>query len=193
MSGTVQIDAQELAQLRKLGQLLGTAWNDPEDGMTVQRIVKKHQPDIQTMDDNPIVRAANKRLEETTEKYTALETAFNEFKSKAELKEQESAIRKQLGDVQTKRGLTDEGMTKVIELMQERKLADPDAAALLYLDSVPKAPPVAGNNKYFESNRLNLFGTTSKDDAWEKLHTDQEGFFADVVNQVFAEDPPGGA
>lgn len=195
MSGTnqglVQIDARELQTYRELGNLLGKAWNDPDEGVAVQRALKKIKPDLQTMDDNPVVRAANKAREASDAKVTALQTAFDEYKTAAEQKEQEHALRRQLGDVQTKRGLTDEGMTKVIELMQERKLADPDAAALLYLDTIPKSKPQGGANKYFESSKLNLFGTQSPDEAWRQLHESPDDFFAGVVNQVFEEMPPG--
>ncbi len=189
-SNTVEVSKTEHEQLRTLAQLFDKVWNDPEAGENFRRAAKKHNPNITIPDEHPVAMRQRAELDETKTALTGLQTAFEEYKTAAETEKQTAKIREQLGAVQTKYGLTDEGMTKAIEIMQQRNLADPEAAALLYRESLPKAPPQGASSKIFDT-RADMFGTTRQDERWEKLHTDEPGFFADVVNEVFSEMPPG--
>lgn len=191
MSGAtqfVQISAAELETHRKLNAIFDGLWNDPVVGEQVRLRAKEKNPEITIPDESPIALAAKKQVADLTTQVTGLSTALAEFQAKAAQKEGETALRKQLGDVQAKYGLTDDGMAKVIETMQQRQLADPEAAALLFRESIPKAPPVSATSRHFDT-KADMFGTTRKDDAWEQLHTNPDAFFADVVNQVFSEIP----
>ena len=190
-NGMVQISARDLQMQRDMLTLFDKVWNDKDVGQQVRRKAKEIRPEINIPDDHPIVQQSQARSAELETKLTALDTAFNEYKSKAENSAAEGRLRNQLGEVQSKFGFTDEGMQKVIGLMQERQLADPEAAALLYRESIPKPAP-QGNNRPYTDSRLDLYGTTRVDEKWEKLHTDPDGFFLDEVNAVFADTPPNG-
>lgn len=186
MSGHVD----ETPQLKALAELFGKLWNDPEHGELIQRTAKKHKPDITTLDDNPVVVRTRAQLAEIDTKYTGLQAAFEDYKSKADQEKAEAKLRESLGKVQERFKFTDEKMADVIKVMQDRQLVDPEAAALVVRESIPKTPPQSASSKFFDT-KADLYGTTRKDERWEQLHTDPDAFFADVVNEVFAEMPVG--
>lgn len=186
---TVTVSRADLAKAQGLNNLLDRLWADPEVGETVRRRAKVLEPSLPIPDDHPVATALRGQLKQTEDALAALRKEYQDDAAARSAKDQESALREQLGLVQEKRGLTDEGMAGVIQLMQDRQIADPDAAALAYLDKLPKTTPQAGANRFFDT-RPNLFGSQAQDAAWEKLWTDEPGFFADQVNAVFEEMPP---
>lgn len=191
MSDTVTVNAKELADQRRLLDLIGRAWTDPEIGSQLRRKVKEYDPSVSIPDDNPVAVEAMKRVQAAEDSAAATAKALEDYKAGAASERAERDLRRKLGDIQTKRGLTDEGMAGMIELMQTRQIADPDAAAALYVESLPKPKPVAATNPLFDT-KADMFGTTKIDEKWEKLHLDPDGFFADVVNDVFSEMPVQG-
>lgn len=181
-----EVPDTELQQMRALNQLFDQIWNDPEQGEAVRRKAKQLNPNIQIPDENPVAKQAFAKLAATEERVTGLQTAFDEYRTKAEQKEAETKLRSTLGDVQTKFGFTDDAMAKTIEIMQQRQLADPEAAALIYRESLPKATPTSPSARFFDG-KADMYGTTKVDEKWEKLHVDPDGFFNDVINEVSAE------
>ena len=182
-----QVRAQEAALLGMLNQL----WGDVEVGESVRKRAKALNPNIAIPDENPVAVAVRRELATEREKREALEKQISDDRAERMQRDAEASLRNALGRAQDRFKLTDEGMAGTIKLMQERQIADAEAAAALYVDSLPKAKPSAASN-FQIPGKFNMFGTTARDEAWEKLHLDQEGFFADVVNQVFSEMPAGG-
>lgn len=187
-NGFVQVSAHEYRQQRELLKLFDQVWNAPDVGESVRRKAKELNPAVSIADDHPVALQANAKIGALTEQVTGLQNMLTEFQTRGQAEKAETALRKQLGDVQTKFGFTDEGMTKVIETMQSRQLADPEAAALVYRESIPKAPPQSASSRMFDT-KADMWGTTKKDEQWETLHSDPDKFFADVVSEVFAEMP----
>lgn len=186
-----EIADNELQQLRASLALFEHVWGDPEIGEAVRKKAKEKNPAIAIPDDNPIAKKAMTELQGLRDNYTALDTAFNEYKAKGESDRAEQALRKNLGDVQDKYRFSDEMMAKTIEVMQARQIADPEAAALIVRESIPKTPPMSPASKFFDG-KADMYGTTRVDEQWAKLHTDPDGFFSDVVNEVMTEMPPQG-
>lgn len=190
-NGMVQVSARDLQAQRRMLELFDKVWNSPDVGAQVRKKAKEFDPTIAIPDEHPIVVQALEQRNAIEAKVTGLEAAFNEYRAAAEQKDAETRLRKQLGDVQEKFGFTADGMSKVIEVMQERQLADPEAAALVYRESLPKPTPQGNSNRLFTDNKIDLFGTTKQDEAWEKLHTNPDAFFTETVNEVLTEMPVG--
>jgi hypothetical protein len=184
MSATVDPEAQKNALLG----LFNTLWGDSEVGEQVRRRAKALNPALAIPDDNPVAVRAFKALGETNEKVAALEKLLADRDAADRQRGAESALREDLGRAQSRFKLTDDGLAGTIKLMQEKQISNAEAAAALYVDSLPKTSPSAASS-VMPSNKLNLWGTTAKDADWEKLHVDPDGYFADVVNQVFTEMP----
>jgi len=176
--------AQEVALLKLLEQV----WSDPEIGSTVRKRAKALNPNISIVDDNPVALEVRGELAATQDKLSALQKMFEEQQQKAERSRQETDLRSALGKAQDRFKLTDDGMAGTIKLMQERQISDPEAAAALYVDSLPKQKPSVASSNMFPGD-FNLFGTKTKDDAWTDLHTNPDKFFQNVVNDVFNEMP----
>lgn len=174
-------------QLRAL-ELLDKVWNDPKDGETVRRAAKRADPSIAIPDENPLALKLTSELGASNSRVAALEKSLADFEARAQAKDDESKLRNTLGDVQNRFRFSDEAMAGTIKIMQDRQLADPEAAALLYRESLPKVQPTSAHAAYFDT-KPNLFGTQKIDEAWRQLHEDNDGFFSRVVNEVFAEMP----
>jgi hypothetical protein len=179
--------AQELALLNLLNQV----WHDPEVGAQVRKRAKALNPQINIPDEHPVALEVKSELSATQKRLEAMEKMYQEEREKATQREMETDLRSRLGKAQDRFKLTDDGLQGTIKLMQERQISDPEAAAALYVDSLPKSKPSTASSNIFPGE-FNLFGTKAKDDNWEKLHTNPDNFFRDVVNDVFREMPVAG-
>lgn len=188
MSGTQTDPVAEraAAEQRALLGLFNQLWGDPEVGETVRKRAKAINPQIAIPDDNPVAVAVNRRLEATATELAALKAEREAEKTARIQAAAESSLRASIGRAQDRFKLTEEGTAGVIKLMQERQIADAEAAAALYVDSLPKAKP-SGNTNFVLPGKMNLFGTTSADEQWRDLHENQDKFWADTVNSVMSE------
>jgi len=185
MSGTVA-DPQKEALLKIFNDL----WGDSEVGEPMRRRAKVLHPEISIPDDHPVAAGVRRELAAERSAREALEKRLADQDAANAQARAEAELRAALGRAQSRFKLTDDGLKKTMELMESERISNAEAAAALYVDSLPKAPPSAPANAYFPG-KFNLFGTTAKDEAWEKLHTDPDGFFADTVSDVFREMPLG--
>ena len=190
-ASTVQVEKTAYDNARATLALFEQLWGDPEVGATVRKKAKTLNPAITIPDDHPIVRGATKQIEELSTRTEALQKMFDEYKTGVENEKAEAKLRKQLGEVQSKFGFTDETMANVIKTMTENSIADPEAAALKVRESLPKPKPTSASSQWLD-NRPNLWGTQKQDEQWEQLHTDPDGFFNDTVRAVLDEMPVGG-
>jgi len=190
MSGVVSVNAREYQQLRALTTLFDKIWNDPQDGETVRRASKRVNPEVIIPDEHPVVAQLSAKLQQQSADFQSFKDALaTEAKERAE-KAQVDDLRKALGETQEKFRLTDEGLQKVIGIMQSRQITDPEAAALVYRESLPKTQLNGGTNRAFDT-KMNLYGSAVIDEKWRKLHEDPDGFFNDTVAEVFSEMPAG--
>lgn len=176
-------------QSAELLKLLNQLWADEKVGETVRRRAKEIRPEITIPDDHPVavkVRGEVHNLRGQLSDLQAKLLASEQEKANALA---ESTLREALGKAQSRFKLTDDGMAGTIKLMQERQIADAEAAAALYVDSLPKNGPSVPNA--FLPKKMNLFGTTNVDEQWRSLHENPDQFFADTVNAVLSEMPFG--
>jgi|GEM_PF-4520908 hypothetical protein len=185
MSGTAAPDPKD-----QLVSILNTLWGDPDLGESVRRKAKEKFPQITIPDDGPVATSVRRQLDAERAAREALEKRLADRDAAEATARAESDLRNSLGRAQSRFKLTDDGLKGTMALMQERQIADAEAAAALYVDSLPKAPPSSPANAYFPG-KFNLFGTTAKDDQWELFHTDPDAAFAKVVSEVFTEMPVG--
>jgi len=184
MSGTAPDPKDQLVNI------LNTLWGDPDIGEPLRRKAKEKFPNITIPDDHPVATGVRKELASERAAREALQARLDAIETTRTAETAERQLRDNLGRAQSRFKLTDEGLQGTMKLMQERQIADAEAAAALYVDSLPKVAPASPASAYMPG-KFNLFGTTAADEQWRKLHEDQDGYFADVVNQVFTEMPVG--
>lgn len=187
----VEVSAGELAALRNAKGLLETLWGNKETGTAFKRMVKKVNPQAKIPDlelAEEFAEPINKELGTLKEQNAALLKRLDERDAKDKDERDLRDIHAKIDDVARKRGLTDEGKAGLIKTMQDRQIADPDAAALLYLDSLPKAAPIKGHAAL--PQRMNLFGVNTpekQDEQIDKLFKDPQGFMDDEIANVLNE------
>ena len=191
MSGTAASDDPARAQERALLGLLNQVWTDPKVGSAVRKRAKELNPQITIPDEHPVAVQANERMDALEQQNAALQKMLDEQAAERDRRDQETKLREGIGRAQDRFRLTDDGVAGTIKLMQDRQITDPEAAAALFVDSLPKAKPTQGST-ILPRGEFNLYGSRSGGDDWNKLLSDRDGFFADVVQSVFDEMPVGG-
>lgn len=135
----VEIDEAQLAALQKGAALLQKLAADPKAKADFEKAVKAIHPEVRTEAD-VIEYARAPVIEEMKALREAMETRF---KAEDDRRAKEAEDRQEL-DVNTafnrlsERGYTDDGLAKIKDLMLSRRIADPEAAALLFDHQNPK-------------------------------------------------------
>jgi hypothetical protein len=188
-----EVSAEELAVLRGSAALLDGLWRSPKHGQSLKRAVKELNPNVSIPEvDVPdaVLAPVNHRLEEmggTMAKINERLEAMDRAKSDAEL---DGKFRNSLDTAKKRFGLTDDGETAVLNLMRERQIADPEAAAALYTASLPKgkAAGLRDSSAYGGSSYSNLYGMRGGGSEMDELLArDPDAFFDREVANVLNE------
>lgn len=180
-----ELDQTAIMQRNAL-QLITTMDQNPEAKAHLERALKVVKPDYVAEED-----VAARYTAPVAEQVTALKTQLDEFlKAQREREEQaqNAAVENQIEsafDRLAKAGYTSEGQERIKALMVERKIADPEAAALLF-DKLNPPPPqehsaytpatwdIGASANGAEDTKL-LF---QNEDRWADLKT------AEVLNEI---------
>lgn len=188
-----EVSEQDLRVLRGSAALLDDLWNDATHGDAIKRAVKAKRPDVSIPEiDVPdrVLAPVTARLSEfegTLAKVNERLAALDERDSNAAL---DVKFRAALGDARSKFKLTEDGEKGVLELMRERQIADPEAAAALYMANLPKTKPASlrDGSAYGAGQYANLFDMRGGGDERAKLlATDPDGFFVDEATRILNE------
>lgn len=140
----ITISAQDHAVLQESFKLLNQMNSDPVAKRALEQAIKKVRPEVEIEADIAERYAAPVREDVT--KLTAQFTEFMDSQKKRDADAAERAtndtIAGQFADL-AKEGYTVEGIEKIKTIMVDRKIADPEAAALLFDKLNPK--PVQEN------------------------------------------------
>ena len=143
-------------------------------------------PDIRVPELDPLHMPMKAELEETKKALEALKKEREEEKKAATEKAADEDLRSRLDRAKTSYNLTQEGFDKMVERMKATgNLGDADAAAAWVVSQNPPAP---APKHAFQPQHLDLYGSKNKQERFEKLHTDPDGYVTDVLNE-FIEDP----
>lgn len=163
----VEVDETELQILRGAHKLLDQLHTSPKTRRQFQAAVKQLHPSTVTDEDRvseaPEVQRLNK-----------LEKTVTDFITGAQTREQDAEINAAFGRLRDQ-GYTDEGITKIKQLMVDRKIADPEAGAALFDKINPaNAMPPSG----FQPTSWN-FGGMGNDEPDTKLLFENEDAWAE--------------
>jgi hypothetical protein len=139
----VEVDAKTLANLQRAKDLLNKVYSDKKHGPAVRRALKDADPTLAIPEDVADEYAAPLKAENDAlkKRLDDLAKSLDEDRAKRKDEDDLAEMNRRIDDVVRKRGLTDDGRAGLIETMQKRQIADPEAAALLYLDTLPKSKP----------------------------------------------------
>lgn len=192
---TVEIPKAHFDLYQRAYGLLGKLVNNKEVGTRVKRDIMKVDetikfPDLDVADS--YAEPLKAEIELTKKELAELKKERAEEKTKAEEKETLGDIYAKIDATVKKRKLTDEGREGLIKTMKERQIADPDAAALVYLDSLPK--PKAARPSGHSSNRWDMYkgldgeNKEQQDAETKRLLADPMQFLDDKIVEILDED-----
>lgn len=190
----VEIDQDALSTLTKANALFNELLEDKRTGLNLKRMIKDVHPDARIKDLDLIETVTapyDQKLTEATARIEALQKVLDEDRSSRENEKAENALRNSLARVQKEYGYTDDGMSKVIEVMKDRNLAhDPDAAAAFVERQLPKPAPTSSRSSLLPQ-RLDIYGMQSPQESvdakWKQLHTQPWAFLEDECIAVIDE------
>ena len=180
MGKPVQIDSDQLALLAAGHKMLEQLYADPEAGLDFKKIIKKKFPQAAVPDLDAVTATEKliKPLEERLNKWDA-----------DRVKEKEDG---QVRDLQTRfdritkdHGLTEEGQKKLLGIMRDRNIGNPEDAIVIFEKDLPKA----GKGAKPYSSRMNFVTAEGeKDEKFKQLMTDPDAFMVDgmvdMVNEM---------
>ena len=129
-----EVSDAELAELRGAHRLLDAALKSPDTRTDAHKILKKLNPKA-SIPEFDIQQGVEAKYADLEKKFAALETKLAD-------KEEMGAYSAEFDKAAQKHGVTVDGRAKVLELMTERKIRDPEAGILLFNELNPPPAPV---------------------------------------------------
>lgn len=178
-NNAVEISQAELDQLRGARALLGTLLDDPSEGLSLKRKVKKILPNARfpelDMIEN-VTKPYDERLEQQGKTLKELQDQVAADKKARDDAVAEQSLRQRLDSVRSQYGFTDDGMNAVVARMKDQSSPDVEGAAAFVAGQQPKPKPVATSGMF--PSKMNLFGAAeqSEDPKIKALHQDPMHF-----------------
>ena len=188
----IPVDQSQYESALRARQLLASLVDDPKRGLEVQQLIKDKFPDAQTPQLD-IVRQASSaisaKMEAMEAQNAALQKMIEEDRLARDTDKATVVLKSSLDAARQKYGLTDDGMAKVVEIMQTQNLAHaPEAAAALFAASLPKAPADGGRSLLI-APKLDVYGmqsATAQPD-WNQLHASPWDFLTNECVKIHNE------
>jgi len=157
----MEVDDAQLAQFKGAFQLLDKLLKDPKTRAATEKAIKVHKPDFPTSEEV---------LEPVASDISELRKEFKAFIQKTEEEKQDRAADDAF-DRLRKSGYTDEGISKIKNIMKERTIPDVEAAAALFDKLNPPASPATPSG--FEPKDWGL-GIDSADEDTKLLFENED-------------------
>lgn len=185
----MEIDDKEVENLRRASNLLQALYADPGLSVEFQRIVKKKFPNAQTPTLD-VIEAGSKaqsdlkaEIEKLSKDVSGKIDGFLEARKKEQEEAQVNAFADRFGKVVKDRGYTKEGEEKLLAIMKERGIQNPEDAAILFEASQPKE---TRKPRPFSTRMDFVSASGEKDEALEKLLSDPEQYMMDELTSALS-------
>lgn len=132
-----EISDAELAELRGAHKLLDAVMKNPETKNDAHRIIKKLNP-------KAVIPEYDLR-ESMGGEVAALKKQIDALTDSLKQKDELGTYQVKFDAATSKHGITEEGKAKVLELMTERKIHDPEAGVLLFNELNPPPSPTTNS------------------------------------------------
>ena len=184
-----EINDAELGELRQAHALLKSLYADQAVGIDFKKLVKKKFPTASIPDLDAVVKVdeLSGTLGKTVE---ALGKTLNDkidgfLNARAKEKEDQdvAVFAGKIEKISKERGYTKEGTEKLLEMMKERGIGDPDDAVVIFEARQPKPAPTP---RQF-SSRMDFVSPSVKDDeSFKALMDDPEQWMMDEMTNSLA-------
>jgi hypothetical protein len=170
-----EVSDAELAELRGAHRLLDAVIKNPETKDAAAAILKKLNPKA-SIPEYDLKQQVGTALRQLNEKIAKLEKGISD-------KEVDAKFQGNFRAAVDRHGITKDAEPKVLAMMQEKNIYDPEAAMLLYVNQNP-APEMATSSGWASSK---MFDDPKADNEWGKWFTDPEGMRDAEIGKFFSE------
>lgn len=182
----ITLTKAQFAEIQKAQAVLKELLTDSSTSLDLKRMMKKKHPEW----NDPELEAAEKIAaakaevgKEATDSVAEVKKMVQDLLDERKKDKDESALndfKSRVNKVREDYGYTEEGMNKVLEVMKERGITEPEDAAIIFEKRAPKPAP---EHKPY-TGRMSFVSPSSKDDPnFNKLMNDPEQF---MVDEMFA-------
>ena len=178
------ISDAELAELRKAHNLLLSLHGDAETSIELQKLVNKKFPKAKSAELAAVERIEaaetniGKKAEESNAEVRKMVQDLIDERKKEKEEAQIESFQARVTRVAEERGYTKEGTDKLLEVMKERGISNPEDAAVIFESRQPKPKPEYKPH----STRMNFISPDSKDDPdFKRLMDDPEQYMVDEM------------
>ena len=184
------IPDEQLEALVKAGQLLQTLQSNPHALAHLEAAVKVVNPNVETSAEvaarqaRPLIEPLQEKLDHVTQRLEERIKADEERESARQAALAEASLSDSFKRLQERDGYTPDGIEKIKELMVNRNIADPDAAAALF-DRMN--PPAKQEQAAWEPQRWNLQDNAVEGDV-NNLFADPDKWADNAVGQVLLDE-----
>jgi hypothetical protein len=171
--------------------LLNRVADHPQLGTQFKRMAKQVDSTLRFQDIEAADAVQQPIMAELTKAQERIAKLESDREAERVQRETESHMRSLTGDMDTaakKFGLTDEGVTAMKTRMTEKGSLDAEAAAAWVASQSPRAQPSEATGA-FAPAALNLFGSSEKEERWEKLNTNPDAWMTEEIQRALAETP----
>jgi len=174
----------ELAELRQAHALLKSLYADAGVGMDFRKIVKKKFPSASIPELDAVTRteelstSLDKRVSDGMAELNKRIEGFENARKKEKEEADVNAFSARVEKIAKERGYTKEGTDKLLGIMKERGIQNPEDAAIVFEASQPK--PATKPREF--SSRMQFITPNGKDDeGFKKLMSDPDQFMMDEM------------
>lgn len=168
-----EIADNELQQLVEARNFLKSLYDDGATRTELLKVARKKFPNLQAPELD-----AQAKVEELGAGLTKKIDDFLSEQKKLKEEGEVSAFKERIDRVVKDRGYTKEGTEKLLGIMKDRGINDPDDAAIIFEASLPKESTKPRNF----SSRMNFITPDGKDDeVYNRLMSDPDQFVADEL------------
>ena len=185
-----EINDAELLELRQAHGLLKALYADGAVGIDFKKLVKRKFPQASIPDLEAVVKVdelggtLGKKFDELSKGITEKVDGFLNARTKERQDEDVAVFAAKIDKISKDRGYTEEGQKKLLELMKERNIANPEDAAIIFEARQPKTP---AKPRAF-SSRMAFVSPDGKDDAsFKALMDDPEQWMMDEMYTALGE------
>ena len=179
-----EITDAELAELKQAHTLLKSLYADSGVGFDFRKLVKKKfpnasMPELQAIEKTEeLGEVVKKQVEELGTNLTKKIDGFLDARKKEREEADVAAFSERINKIVKERGYTKEGEEKLLGLMKERGIQNPEDAAVIFESTQPK--PVV-KQRGFSSKMPFISPSGEKDELFDKLMGDPDQFMMDEM------------
>jgi hypothetical protein len=174
----------ELAELRKTQAFVKSLYDDSAVGFDFRKLVKKKYPQASIPELDAIVKTEelstgiDKRMGEIETNLSKKIDGFLDARKKEKEDSDVETFAAKIDKIAKDRGYTKEGTEKLLGLMKDRGIQDPDDAVVIFESRQPKPTPAP--RQY--SSRMQFISPDNKDDeSFKQLMADPEQWMMDTM------------